>query len=66
MTKTEIRRAKKEVNNLNYIANVYQNNKLPPITTCKAKSAYQNGALLTDTFATWTKKKFVSGPFVFL
>lgn len=31
--------------------------------TRNAKRAYQNVALLTDTIATWIKKKFVSGPF---
>ena len=37
--------------------------KLPPLCSENSKSATDNGALLTDTIATWVKKGFVAGPF---
>lgn len=36
---------------------------LPSIETTNASSAYNHGALLTDTIAQWIKKKMVAGPF---
>ena len=63
MTASEYRRATKTVKDLRFGAGAYQKSELPPIRTVNAKSAYDNGELLTDTIATWVKKGFVVGPF---
>ena len=63
MTASEYRRASKTVKDLRFGAGAYQKSELPPIRTVNAKSAYDNGELLTDTIATWVKKGFVVGPF---
>ena len=38
-------------------------NFLPGIISKNAKSAYENGILLTDTIAHWVKSEMVAGPF---
>ena len=63
MTASEYRRAVKTVKDLRCGAEAYQKSELPPIRTVNAKSAYDNGEMLTDTIATWVKKGFVAGPF---
>ena len=65
MTAPEARRADKVVKDLRTGAEAYQMFPLPPIRTAKANSAFDNGYMLTDTIATWIKKSFVAGPFVF-
>ena len=63
MTGTEFCRAQKAVRDLKEGAGAYQKSELPPMNSYNARSAYDNGALLTDTIATWVKKGFVAGPF---
>ena len=63
MTCTEARRADRVLVDLVTGAEAYQKCKLPPLNSYNAKSAYENGALLTDVIATRIKKGFVAGPF---
>ena len=63
MTITEKRRADKALSDLANGADAYQMAALPPMNSVNAKSAIENGELLTDTIATWIKKGFVAGPF---
>ena len=63
MTSSEVRRADKVIRDLENGAGAYQMSELPPLSSYNARSAYENGALLTDTIATWVKKGFVAGPF---
>ena len=63
MTVSEVRRAEKTLKDLTEGAGAYQKKELPPLISENARSAYENGALLTDTIATWVKKGFVAGPF---
>ena len=63
MTGAEVRRANKVLQDLEEGAGAYQKSELPPLNSFNAKSAVENGALLTDTIATWVKKGFVAGPF---
>ena len=63
MSKPERRRANKIIKDLRVGADAYQRKVLPPITTENSKSAFEHGALLTDTVATWIKKGFMAGPF---
>ena len=63
MTSSEVRRADKVIRDLESGAGAYQKSELPPLSSYNARSAYENGALLTDTIATWVKKGFVAGPF---
>ena len=63
MSATEVRRANKVLEYLSEGAGAYQRGELPPLNSANSKTAYENGALLTDTIATWIKKEFVAGPF---
>ena len=63
MMGTEFSRAERVIQDLKYGASAYQISDLPPLKSYNAKSAFENGALLTDTMATWVKKGFVAGPF---
>ena len=63
MTETEQKRAVKIIEELRFRANAFQKSELPPVNTVNAKSASENGEILTDTIASWTKKRFVAGPF---
>ena len=63
MTSSELRRAKRVLEDLSFGASAFQKTDLPPLSTANSKSAYENGATLTDTIATWVKKGFVAGPF---
>ena len=63
MTRAERKRANKIFKDLQVGADAYQRSELPPITSRNAKTAYEHGALLTDTIATWVNKGFVAGPF---
>ena len=63
MSGTEYKRANKLLADLACGADSYQKSKLPPINCPNSPSAAENGALLTDTIATWVKKGFVAGPF---
>ena len=63
MTVSELMRAEKALKDLSEGAGAFQIKKLPPLISENARSAYENGALLTDTIATWVKKGFVAGPF---
>ena len=64
MMKVELKRALRIVGDLRLGADAYQKQPaLTPITTENAKSAYENGRMLTDKIATWVKKGFVAGPF---
>ena len=63
MTITEKKRADKALSDLTNGAEAYQMTALPPMNSVNAKSAIENGELLTDTIATWVKKGFVAGPF---
>ena len=63
MSNTEVRRADRTLNDLTAGASSYQKGELPPLWSENSKSATDNGALLTDTIATWVKKGFVAGPF---
>ena len=63
MTITEKKRADKALSDLTNGAEAYQMSALPPMNSVNAKSAIENGELLTDTIATWVKKGFVAGPF---
>ena len=63
MTSSEVRRADKVIRDLKDGAGAYQMSELPPLSSYNARSAYENGVLLTDTIATWVKKGFVAGPF---
>ena len=62
MTITEKKRADKALSDLTNGAEAYQMTALPPMNSVNAKSAIENGELLTDTIATWVKKGFVAGP----
>ena len=55
--------AAKIIEELRFRANAFQKPELPPVNTVNAKSASENGEILTDTIASWTKKRFVAGPF---
>ena len=63
MSQSETRRAERVIRDLEKGADACQSVQLPPLCTANAQSAYENGALLTDTIATWVKKGFVAGPF---
>ena len=63
MSATEVRRAERTVSDLINGASAFQKSELPPLSSVNSKSAEDNGALLTDTIATWVKKGFVAGPF---
>ena len=63
MSGTEYKRANKLLTDLTNGADSYQKSKLPPINYPNSPSAAENGALLTDTIATWVKKGFVAGLF---
>ena len=63
MSATELRRAERTVSDLINGASAFQKSELPPLSSVNSKSAEDNGALLTDTIATWVKKGFVAGPF---
>ena len=63
MTCTKARRADRVLSDLATGAEANQKCELPPLNSYNAKSAYDNGALLTDVIATWIKKGFVAGPF---
>jgi hypothetical protein len=65
MTKMELKRAKRIVQDLRFGAEAYQKEpQLPPIKVPNAKSAIDNGPMLTDKIATWVKKDIVAGPFI--
>ena len=64
MTASELKRAKKVISDLRFGASAYQKSPLPPVNTVNAKSAAENGQVLTDLIVTWIKKGFVAGPFV--
>ena len=64
MTASELKRAKKVISDLRLGASAYQKSPLPPVNTVNAKSAAENGQVLTDTIVTWIKKGFVARPFV--
>ena len=63
MSETEYKRARKLLSDLANGADSCQKSKLPPINCLNSPSAEENGALLTDTIATWVKNGFVAGPF---
>ena len=63
MSQTEYSRARKLLSDLANGADSCQKSELPPINCPNSPSAVENGALLTDTIATWVKKGFVAGPF---
>ena len=63
MARSEMKRAKKLISDLKDGAEAYQILYLPPISTPNARSAFDHGAVLTDTVCTWVKKGFVAGPF---
>ena len=63
MAKTELKRAKKILKDLQHGAEAFQIASLPPMSTKNSTSAYENGEILTDTIASWVKKGFVAGPF---
>ena len=63
MTKSEAIRADKTLDCLSDGGGAFQKGELPPLVSENSKSAYENGAVLTDTIATWVKKGFVAGPF---
>ena len=63
MTASDLKRATKVLDDLRSGADAYQRSPLPPVNTFNAKTAYENGQILTDTIATWIKKGFVAGPF---
>ena len=63
MSQTEYKRARKLLSDLANGADSCQKSELPPINCPNSPSAVENGALLTDTIATWVKKGFVAGPF---
>ena len=56
MTASELKRAKKVISDLRFGASAYQKSPLPPVNTVNAKSAAENGQVLTDTIVTWIKK----------
>ena len=63
MTITEKKRADRAISDLTNGTEAYHMSALPPMNSVNAKSAVENGELLTDTIATWIKKGFVAGPF---
>ena len=63
MTITEKKRADRAISDLTNGVEAYQMSALPPMNSVNAKSAVENGELLTDTIVTWIKKGFVAGPF---
>jgi len=64
MAKTEIRRAERIVRDLEEGASAYQREPaLPPVQVPNAKSAVENGPMLTDKIASWVEGKIVAGPF---
>ena len=63
MSVTECKRADKLLRDLVVGADSFQKSELPPINSPNSRTAVENGALLTDTIATWVKKGFVAGPF---
>ena len=63
LTKTELSRARRVVNDLKLGADACQKKDLPPIQTPNAKTAIEYGELLTDKIAGWIESGFVAGPF---
>ena len=63
MARSEMKRAKKLISDLKDGAEAYHILDLPPISTPNTRSAFDHGAVLTDTVCTWVKKGFVAGPF---
>ena len=63
MSATELKRAYKVISDLTFGADACQKSALPAMNTQNLRSAVDNGALLTDTIATWVTKGFVAGPF---
>ena len=63
MSETECRRADRLLSDLVAGADSCQRSELPPMNSPNSRSTVENGALLTDTIATWVKKGFVAGPF---
>ena len=63
MTASELKRANKVLDDLRSGADAYQRSLLPLVNTFNAKTAYENGQILTDTIATWIKKGCVAGSF---
>ena len=60
MSFTEVRRAERTLMDLSVGARAFQRSELPPLNSVNSKSASDNGALLTDTIATWIKKGFMA------
>ena len=63
MSASELKRAYKVISDLTFGADACQKSALPSMNTQNSWSAVDNGALLTDTIATWVIKEFVAGPF---
>ena len=63
MFASELKRAYKVISDLTFRADACQKSALPAMNTQNSWSAVDNGALLTDTIATWVIKGFVAGPF---
>jgi len=63
MTRTELRRARRVIHDLEEGASACQKSRLPPLSTPNAKTALEHGALLTDKIAGWITAGFVAGPF---
>ena len=60
MSLTEVRKAERTLKDLTVGASAFQRSELPPLNSVNSKSASDNGALLTDTIATWIKKGFMA------
>ncbi len=65
MSSSQLKRARRVLNDLKFGADACQKSELPPISVANARSALENGALLTDKIASWVKCGFGSGPFSF-
>jgi len=61
--KNKLRRAWLLYEDLEYGGSAYQKENLPPATLPNARSAYENGELLTEKIAEFIEKGFVKGPF---
>jgi hypothetical protein len=63
LTESEISRAKATVDNLKYGASSFQKSDLPPCFEKNAPGIESFGKEVSDTIASWLKKKFAAGPF---
>ena len=63
LTRSEIRRSKSLLRDLQEGACAYQKSTLPGLQAKNSNTALEHGTLLTDKIASWIKEKIIMGPF---